>query len=71
MNAMNYDAMTIGNHEYNFGKDVFTSVLSQATFPILQANVADDGAYGIDSVNVLPYVEKSIGLEGIKVRSWA
>ena len=35
--------MTLGNHEFNFGKDVFTSVLGQATFPLLQANVTDDG----------------------------
>ena len=67
MNAMNYDAMTVGNHEYNFGKDVFTSVLGQADFPILQANVEDTGAYGIASVPVLPYIEKTVGPEGIKV----
>ncbi len=67
MNAMDYDAMTIGNHEYNFGKDVFTSVLSQAEFPMLQANVEDDGSYGIASVPVEDYVEKTVGPEGIKV----
>ena len=65
MNAMNYDAMTIGNHEFNFGKEVFTSVLGQATFPVLQANIADDGSYGIASVPVEPYVEKVV--DGIKV----
>jgi 2',3'-cyclic-nucleotide 2'-phosphodiesterase (5'-nucleotidase family) len=65
MNAMNYDAMTLGNHEYNFGKDVFTSVLGQANFPVLQANIADNGEYGIASVPVQPYVEKD--LEGIKI----
>jgi 2',3'-cyclic-nucleotide 2'-phosphodiesterase/3'-nucleotidase len=47
-NAMGYDAMTLGNHEFNYGKDVFVSILSQATFPILQANVTDDGSYGLD-----------------------
>lgn len=65
MNTMGYDAMTLGNHEYNFGKDVFTSVLKQSTFPILQANVADDGNYGLSQVPVLPYLEKTIS--GIKV----
>lgn len=65
MNAMNYDAITLGNHEFNFGKDVFTGVLGQADFPILQANIADDGSYGIASVPVEPYVEKELG--GIKV----
>lgn len=65
MNAMGYDAMTIGNHEYNFGSQVFTSVLKQANFPVLQANVADDGRYGIAEVPVQPYIEKDV--EGIKV----
>ena len=46
-NTMGYDAMTLGNHEFNFGKDVFKSVLGQATFPLLQANVTDSGAYGL------------------------
>jgi 2',3'-cyclic-nucleotide 2'-phosphodiesterase/3'-nucleotidase len=66
-NSMGYDAMTLGNHEFNFGKDVFTSVLSQATFPLLQANVADSGAYGLAAANILPSVQKTVGLEGIKV----
>ncbi len=67
MNAMGYDAMTLGNHEYNFGKDVFTSVLKQATFPVLQANVEDNGSYGIADVPVRDYVEKTVGPESIKV----
>ena len=60
-NAMGYDAMTLGNHEFNFGKDVFTSVLSQANFPVLQANVEDDGSYGLATANIQPYVEKTLG----------
>jgi 2',3'-cyclic-nucleotide 2'-phosphodiesterase (5'-nucleotidase family) len=60
-NSMGYDAMVLGNHEFNFGKDVFTSVLSQATFPLLQANVTDTGAYGLAAANILPYVEKTVG----------
>ena len=64
-NAMGYDAMTLGNHEFNFGKDVFTSVLGQATFPILQANVEDDGSYGLSSVPVEDYVEKT--LDGVNI----
>ena len=60
-NDMNYDAMTLGNHEFNFGKDVFVSILSQANFPLLQANVADDGSYGLAAANILPYVEKVLG----------
>jgi 2',3'-cyclic-nucleotide 2'-phosphodiesterase (5'-nucleotidase family) len=55
MNAMGYDAMVLGNHEFNFGNDVFTSVLKQAAFPMLGAVVSDDGSYGLDEVPVLPF----------------
>lgn len=67
MNEVGYDAMTVGNHEFNFGKEVFTSVLGQAEFPILQANLGDTGEYGIASVPVEEYVEKTVGPEGINV----
>ena len=66
-NLMNYDAMTLGNHEFVFGKEVFTSNLSQANFPVLQANVEDTGEYGLATVPVKDYVEKTVGPEGIKV----
>ncbi len=67
MNAVGYDAWTLGNHEFNFGKDIFTSVIQQAAFPTLQANLEDDGQYGIASVPVEDYVEKTVGPENIKV----
>ncbi len=65
-NAVGYDAMTLGNHEFNFGKDIF-STLKQAKFPILQANVADTGAYGLSSTGIAPSTSEIVGPEGIKV----
>jgi 5'-nucleotidase/UDP-sugar diphosphatase len=65
-NSMNYDAYTLGNHEFNFGKEIF-GTLAQATFPILQANLEDDGSYGIAQVPVQDYIQKVVGPEGIKV----
>ena len=44
---MIYDAMDLGNHEFNFGSEIFKAVLGQADFPILGANVTDTGAYGL------------------------
>jgi 2',3'-cyclic-nucleotide 2'-phosphodiesterase (5'-nucleotidase family) len=41
MNSLNYDAMTLGNHEFNYGSAIFVGTLGQATFPLLQANVYD------------------------------
>jgi len=68
MNALHYDAMTLGNHEFNYGSAVFQGILKQATFPLLGANVSDTGAYGLSKVDtggVKPYIEKTLG--GIKV----
>jgi 2',3'-cyclic-nucleotide 2'-phosphodiesterase (5'-nucleotidase family) len=66
-NSMGYDAMTLGNHEFNFGSTIFKGELGQATFPLLQANSSDDGSYGFAAVGVQPYVTKALGAEGIKV----
>ncbi|NTU80499.1 MAG: hypothetical protein HGA45_14155 [Chloroflexales bacterium] len=60
MNALGYTAMTLGNHEFNFGKDVFVSTLKQATFPILQANLSDNGSYGLAGVPVQASVSKTL-----------
>jgi 2',3'-cyclic-nucleotide 2'-phosphodiesterase/3'-nucleotidase len=74
MNAMGYDAATLGNHEYNFGSDVFKGALGQANFPFVDATVTDGAGgftYGLGEVNggvgVQPFIEKTIGAEGIKV----
>jgi len=67
-NSMGYDAMTLGNHEFNFGSSVFKSVLGQAAFPVLQANVTDPlNGYGLAAANIQPYVTKTIGPENINV----
>ena len=39
MNYMGYDAMTLGNHEFNWGIPTMQTILSQAEFPVLAANV--------------------------------
>jgi 2',3'-cyclic-nucleotide 2'-phosphodiesterase/3'-nucleotidase/5'-nucleotidase len=68
-NAMGYAAMDLGNHEFNFGSDIFKAVMAQATYPVLGANVSDTGAYGLSAANggvgVQPYVLKNLG--GVKV----
>lgn len=55
MNYMNYAAWTLGNHEFNFGKDVFVGVLSQSNAPVMQANIKDTGEYGLADVPVKAY----------------
>lgn len=39
-NTLRYDAVTLGNHEFNYGVDFLASALSRATFPVVSANIA-------------------------------
>ena len=39
LNAMRVDAMTVGNHEFDFGFDNFLKLKQQAAFPFLSANI--------------------------------
>lgn len=46
MNYMGYDAMTLGNHEFNWGTTNLKKIISKADFPVLAANVKDmNGEY--------------------------
>jgi 2',3'-cyclic-nucleotide 2'-phosphodiesterase (5'-nucleotidase family) len=39
MNAMQYDAAVVGNHEFNYGLPTLERAMRQADFPLLAANV--------------------------------
>lgn len=43
MNAMGYDAFTLGNHEFNYGQAVLLERIADANFPTLAANVTING----------------------------
>ena len=43
MSAMGYDAMAVGNHEYEFGWDVLNKARAEARFPWLSANTYKKG----------------------------
>src|SRR5256885_14110691 len=43
MNSLHYDAMAVGNHEYNFGLPVLEKARREAQFPWLSANTYDKG----------------------------
>jgi len=61
MNIMKYDAMTLGNHEFNYGMSIVDKARSEATFPWLAANI-----YKEDGTNYFtPYIVKTVA--GVKV----
>jgi len=41
MNRMGFDAMTVGNHEFDQGMEAFDELRSAANFPFLSANIVD------------------------------
>ncbi|WP_415184323.1 bifunctional 2',3'-cyclic-nucleotide 2'-phosphodiesterase/3'-nucleotidase [Phaeovulum sp.] len=40
MNALGYDAATLGNHEFNHGLEFLLQAIAPANFPIISANIA-------------------------------
>jgi 2',3'-cyclic-nucleotide 2'-phosphodiesterase (5'-nucleotidase family) len=54
MNYLKYDAMAIGNHEFDWGQDVLHSIISSASFPVISANISRSGKGPIRGVK--PYV---------------
>jgi 2',3'-cyclic-nucleotide 2'-phosphodiesterase/3'-nucleotidase len=62
MNSLNYDAMTVGNHEYNFGLKVLEKARGEARFPWLSANT-----YNIakQQPHYKPYIVKEVA--GVRI----
>src|SRR5438552_7005062 len=62
MNALHYDAMAVGNHEYNFGLKVLEKARGEAQFPWLSANTYDKGS---DKTHYAPYIVREIA--GVRI----
>jgi 2',3'-cyclic-nucleotide 2'-phosphodiesterase / 3'-nucleotidase len=62
MNALRYDALAVGNHEYNFGSPVLEKARQEAQFPWLSANTYDKGTL---KTHYQPYIVKEIA--GVRV----
>lgn len=70
MNRMQYDAIMLGNHEFDYGVDTLATVLKMATFPVVCSNYDVSGS-ALEGL-VLPYtvIERPnlrIGVFGIGV----
>ena len=58
MNALGFDASTLGNHEFNYGLDFLAGCLAGAEFPFVSANVVTKAGATPDQDETLvpPYV---------------
>ncbi|MGI6668567.1 MAG: bifunctional metallophosphatase/5'-nucleotidase [Acetivibrionales bacterium] len=64
-NMMGYTAMTIGNHDFNFGLDRLKEIKSQLNFPILCANVFENGVSIFEQYRIVEMDGINIGLFGL------
>ena len=47
MNTLKFDAMTLGNHEFDWGLDALRQLAATAAFPFLAANIRDEQGCGL------------------------
>lgn len=59
MNTMPFDAVTIGNHEFDHGWENTLLQLSQAKFPIVQGNVFIRTAVNHSGISPIPLLKKT------------
>ena len=65
MNAMQYDAAAIGNHEFNYGVPFLDNTLHQASFPFLAVNALHpDGTHAYPSWTIVVRGPVRVGIVG-------
>ena len=67
MSKLGYDAMSVGNHEFDFGREVLERARKQASFPMLAANIvnAPDGTAAFTPSLVKVVGSVRIGVVGL------
>jgi 5'-nucleotidase/UDP-sugar diphosphatase len=63
LNHMGVDVMVPGNHEFDFGPEVFRARLAEATFPVVSSNILEpDGTAPKNTID-----HKIVDVNGVKV----
>ena len=63
LNRMNVDVMVPGNHEFDFGPDVFRARMAEVKFPVVSSNIREaDGSQPANTAD-----ERIVEIEGLKV----
>jgi len=63
LNHLDVDVMVPGNHEFDFGPEVFQQRISEATFPIVSSNVTMPAGGGPANTTV----DKIVEVDGVKI----
>ena len=62
-NALHYDAMAVGNHEFNFGEQVMWKAKTESQFSWLAANVQQTYTQGVEHIG--SYIFKNV--DGVRI----
>ncbi|MDR1240466.1 MAG: bifunctional metallophosphatase/5'-nucleotidase [Oscillospiraceae bacterium] len=65
MNTADYDLMILGNHEFDFGKERLKEFSKEAKFPILAANVLENGKQIFEENFIKEIAGRKIGFFGL------
>ena len=71
MNMLKYDAVTLGNHEFDYGMDVLIDIAKKATFPIVCTNYDFSETEIADIIKPYHIIHKGgikIGIVGANVK---
>jgi 5'-nucleotidase / UDP-sugar diphosphatase len=66
MSLMGYDAMTVGNHDFDWGQDVLAQRSREASFPFLATNLVET-ATGKLPAYLKPYIVKDLGIAKVGI----
>lgn len=67
MNEIGYDAMTLGNHEFDFGLDQLKKLDELLTFPLISSNVYVNGARLFEASTVIDKNKEIVGDEVVVI----
>ncbi len=65
MNTAGYDAMALGNHDFDYGLEQLQANMEIAEFPVISANVMKDDQLLTDGNAVIEVAGKKIGFVGL------
>jgi len=66
MNLMRYDALAVGNHDFDWGQEVLAQRAKEASFPFLAANVVDTKT-GKAPTYLKPFEVKDLGITKVGI----
>lgn len=66
MNLMRYDALAVGNHDFDWGQEVLAQRAKEAAFPFLAANVVESKTRASPSY-LKPFVVRDLGIARVGI----